>query len=316
MKDYDKIIVGKNQIDLNKSMHVALANVRIHEEDIESSYRNSPNTGRKRLTKLVGLLRDVANYRDENNKAVDLLLFPEASLPHSWESMIITWARKHNIGVICGFEHRIYDNYAYNEMMAALPYVKDDKVTICVPIKRIKHWYSPQEEFDLEQNHLKIPNQRSDNLQLIVWRGASISIYNCFELTDIRFRSILIGKVDLLIALEFNRDVNYFANIVESASRDIHCYVAQVNDSKFGDTRIVSPSKTEKMNPLRIKGGDNSTFLTVHLDFRKLRDHQRVKYGIQKDSEDFKPTPPQLNIEDVLERISLGKTIKKQYRSI
>ena len=99
------------------------------------------------------------------------------------------------------------------------------------------------------------------------------------------------GKVDCIVATESNRDVNYFSNVVEAAARDLHCYVIQVNDSRFGDSRIVSPSKTEKMNPLRIKGGENLTFLTMSLDLKALRDHQRKGYGLQKDSEDFKPTP-------------------------
>ncbi len=113
--------------------------------------------------------------------------------------------------------------------------------------------------------------------------------------------------MDFIVCSEFNKDVNYFSNIVESAARDLHCYVIQVNDSQFGDSRVVSPSKTERMNPLRIKGGENTTFLTMRLDLKSLREHQRKGYGLQKDSKDFKPTPPGLKVEDVKERIQLGE---------
>ena len=116
------------------------------------------------------------------------------------------------------------------------------------------------------------------------------------------------GKVDFIVGTEFNRDINYFSNIVESAARDLHCYVVQVNDSRYGDSRIVYPSKTEKMNPLQIKGGENLTFLTMKLDLKSLRVHQRKRYGLQKDSDEFKPTPPDFDVDDVFDRINLGKS--------
>ena len=61
------------------------------------------------------------------------------------------------------------------------------------------------------------------------------------------------------------------------------------------------------MNPLRIKGGDNLTFLTMELDIKSLRNHQKKGYGLQKDSKSFKPTPPSFKIKDIRNRIKLGK---------
>lgn len=78
------------------------------------------------------------------------------------------------------------------------------------------------------------------------------------------------------------------------------------NRKRGEDSRVVSPSKSEKMNPLRIKGGENLTFLTMKLNLKALRDHQRKGYGLQKDSEDFKPTPPGFNAADIKVRIQLG----------
>lgn len=138
---------------------------------------------------------------------------------------------------------------------------------------------------------------------LFRWRGASFAIYNCFELASIEDRALFKGKVDFIVASEFNRDINYFSSIVESAARDLHCYVVQVNDSRFGDSRVVSPSRSESMNPLRIKGGDNLTFLTTSLNFKALRAHQRKGYGLQKDSKEFKPTPPGFPLEELQIRI-------------
>ena len=157
----------------------------------------------------------------------------------------------------------------------------------------------------LTNEGFKVPTKK-DPYHLFRWRGASFAIYNCFELASIEDRTIFKGKVDFIVASEFNRDTTYFSNIVESAARDLHCYVVQVNDSKFGDSRVVSPSKSESMNPLRIKGGDNLTFLTMNLNLKALRTHQRKGYGLQKDSKDFKPTPPGFPMNELKARIALG----------
>ena len=307
MADYDEIILGQTTPDLHNRIQIALANVPVSYKQIEASYLGNPILTRVRLKPLANLLNEISRYRTQRGKKIDLLIFPEVSIPYAWEAMIVAWARKHYIGVICGLEHRVKRKRAFNEVLAALPYKAKNHHVVCAPIRRLKRIYSPDEIFELKNNYLKIPKKPRDAYQLFRWRGASFAIYNCYELTNIEDRGLFKGKVDFIVATEFNKDVNYFSNILEAAVRDLHCYIIQVNDSQFGDSRIVSPSKTEKMNPLRIKGGENLTFLTMSLNLKALRDHQQKGYGLQKDSQDFKPTPPGLNIEDVKNRINLGK---------
>ncbi|MCB1814040.1 MAG: hypothetical protein KDK04_20325 [Candidatus Competibacteraceae bacterium] len=307
MSKFDRINIGLNIPDLHSSIQIALANISVLERHIESSYLSKPVVSRSRLTPFTKLLNEISCYRTSSKKKIDLVIFPEVSIPHAWEQMLVKWARKHNIGVVCGLEHRIdRKGFAYNEVLAALPYKARNNHIACFPYKRLKRHYSPGEIFVLENERLKIPDLSRDEYQLFRWRGCSFAIYNCFELASIEDRCLFKGKVDFIIGTEFNRDVSYFSNIVESASRDLHCYVIQVNDSRYGDSRVVSPSKAEKMNPLRIKGGENLTFLTISLNLKALREHQRKLYGLQKDSANFKPTPPGLDIRDVQERIRLG----------
>jgi len=307
MPRFVRIDVGLDTPDLHESIQVALVNVPVLEEHIEASYLGHPIISRDRLKPFSQLLNEISCYRTTDNRKVDLVIFPEVSVPYAWESMLVRWARKHKIGVVCGLEHSIDGKgYAYNEVLAALPYKVGSHVA-CIPSKRLKRHYSPEEIFVLENESLNIPNLTRDQYQLFHWRGCSFAIYNCYELTSIEDRCLFKGKVDFIVGTEFNRDVNYFSNIVESAARDLHCYVIQVNDSRNGDSRVVSPSKTEKMNPLRIKGGENLTFLSMALNLKGLREHQRKLYGLQKDSEEFKPTPPGLDRNDVHKRIRLGK---------
>ena len=308
MPSYMQIDIGLDAPDLHGSIQVALANIPVLGKNIEASYLECPVVSGERLGPFSKLLNDISAYRTKKGRKVDLVIFPEVSVPHAWETMLVGWARKHMIGVVCGLEHRIgRGRMAYNEVLAALPYKAGNNHIACVPCKRLKRHYSPEEIFVLENEHLRIPNLNRDKYQLFRWRGCSFAVYNCYELTSIEDRCLFKGKVDFIVGTEFNRDVNYFSNIVGSAARDLHCFVVQVNDSRYGDSRVVSPSKTEKMNPLRIKGGENLTFLTMELDLQGLRNHQRKLYGLQKESDKFKPTPPGLNIHDVRARIKLGE---------
>lgn len=308
MLKYDEIKVGLTTPNLHDYIQIALANIPVDQTQVKASYRLNPDLTRKRFKPFANLLNDISRYRGRNDKKIDLLIFPEVSIPYDWQSMIVAWARKHDIGVICGLEHRVNrKKEALNEVLAALPYKAQNHHKACVPIRRLKRRYSPEESFVLENEKLLVPPENRESYQLIRWRGASFAVYNCYELASIEDRSIFKGKVDFIVATEFNKDVNYFSNIVESATRDLHCYVIQVNDSQFGDSRVVSPSISEKMNPLRIKGGENLTFLTMRLDLKGLRNHQRKGYGLQKDSKDFKPTPPGFEDVDVEARIQLGR---------
>ena len=306
MPKFDMVKIGLETPDLHKRIQVALANIPVWDGNIEDSYLGNPNISRKRLKPIANLLNDISKWRNAADEKIDLLVFPEVSIPYAWESMLVAWARKHRIGVVCGLEHRVKGGVAYNEVLAALPYRAGNHHWACMPVRRLKRLYSPDETFILTNEGLAVPTAK-DKYQLFQWRGASFAIYNCYELASIEDRSLFKGKVDFIVGTEFNRDVHYFSNIVESASRDIHCYVIQVNGSQFGDSRVVSPSKSVKMNPLRIKGGENLTFFTMNLDLKALRDHQRKGYGLQKESDAFKPTPPGFNQKDLLVRIGLGK---------
>lgn len=307
MPNYDEISIGFATPDLHQNIRIAIANIQVLSKQVEASYLGSPTVTRRRLRMLTSLLNDISRYRARDGGKIDLLIFPELSIPNALEATITAWARKHDIGVICGLEYRVNkQNIAFNEVLAALPYRAKNGHIACAPIRRLKRCYSPDERFVLENENLRVPRANRDAYKLFRWRGASFAIYNCYELASIEDRSLFKGKVDFIVGTEFNKDINYFSNIVESAARDLHCYVIQVNDSQFGDSRVVSPSKTEKMNPLRIKGGDNLTFLTMSLNLKALRDHQRGGYGLQKESVDFKPTPPGFKIEDLKVRIRLG----------
>lgn len=305
-----KISIGSRTPDLHAVLRVAVGHLTVDETNIEGSFMGAPNISLQRKKMLSELLNDVVKHGVRHpDQRPDLLVLPEVSVPHRWATFITRWAKNHQIGVICGLEHRIdSDLFAWNELLAALPFRGPKGSKECAPIQRLKKHYSPDEDFQLTNNNLKVPKFSSNSrYQLFQWRGASFAVYNCYELASLEDRCLFKGMVDFIVCSEFNKDVNYFSSIVESAARDLHCYVIQVNSAQFGDSRVVSPSKTEKLNPLRMKGGDNQTFLTMQLPLQLLRSHQLKQYGLQKDSQEYKPTPPDFDSKKVESRISLGR---------
>lgn len=311
MREYKIVKVGQSA-DLHKSICVAIANIRVEEKNVHDAFLEKPNTSKDRLFKLNRLLRAVVDYNLKNKKPCQLLVFPEVSIPTVWKNRLITFSRKHQIGVIFGLEHETRKGkLVLNRICCALPYRTKQKKRTCLPVLRLKRYYSPHETYLLEGYRFKVPEKRrraseAPPYHLFQWRGASFAVYNCYELANIQDRCIFKGKVDFIVCVEYNPDVNYFSNIVEAVSRDIHCYVVQVNDSYFGDSRIISPSKTDSMSVVKIKGGDNEAFVVATLDLKGLREFQRCEYTLQRESKNFKPTPPGLKKSDVMTRIKLG----------
>jgi hypothetical protein len=86
-------------------------------------------------------------------------------------------------------------------------------------------------------------------------------------------------EADMVVAVECNKDTHYFGSIVESLTRDLHCYFVQVNTSEYGDSRISQPTKREKQNILTVKGGINQTVLIGEVDFQSLRKFQIMNNG-------------------------------------
>ena len=164
----------------------------------------------------------------------------------------------------------------------------------------MKNIYAPKEEKILKENNKNIPQNKFDTYTLFNYKGVYFTAYYCYELADISARALFKSKIDILFACEWNSDVNYFANIVESCSRDLHCYFVQSNTSQYGDSRITMPVKTEKKDLIKIKGGDNIFIIIGEVDINSIRDFQKDPSSQKPDK--FKQTPPNFNIENVKKR--------------
>lgn len=269
----------------NKIFNIGIVNLKVNTADIEASYNplKKPNTSYKRQTTLFELINIGIN-----EPKCDLMIFPEVSIPFAWLPFMVKQSRRSNIGLIFGLEHIVHEPYALNLVATLLPFRNENGFHNVFISLRLKNHYSPSELHKLNILDLTRPPYKF-LYEKFSWRNTVFPVYNCYELTDIQHRSLFRSEIDLLIAVEYNQDINYFSNILEAATRDIHCYSAQANSSDYGDSRVISPKRTEEMNIIRLKGGENAVLVKTFLDINSLRSFQVRKFS--PGHNEFKPTP-------------------------
>lgn len=298
---YSNCISVPNSDRLRKNFSISIANIKIEDSNIFASIVGSPNTSESRSSQLIKIL----NHTEEVK--ADALILPEVSFPFKYLFQIADESRRKQRMIIVGLEHLEINNICFNFIATCLPFeingIKDVLIVL-----RLKNHYSPNEENLIIDSGKIVPKSNPATYNLFKWRDLCFSVYNCYELADINHRSIFKSKVDALFASEYNQDVNYFSNIVESITRDVHCYFIQANNSNFGDSRITAPVNTERKDILRLKGGENDVVLLGNIDIKELREFQATRLRGQ-DTRKFKNTPPNYIHEEAESR--LGRKINK-----
>lgn len=298
-KEKNLYIINRNNDENKEKLKIGIVSIKISLKDIESAYVTTPNLSYERLQGIF----DILNKSIEETHKVDLLVFPEVSIPYAWVHLMARFAKKNNIGIIFGVEHikikvseekTLISNYT----CIMLPFKTDGHTNLFINFESKKR-FAPDEKIDIESRGFSVNEDINKKPTLYKWRNSVFSTFNCYELTNISYRSTLVGKVDFVIAIEYNKDTNHFSNIIDSLSRDLHCYVVQVNTSDYGDSRIVQPSKTESKDLVKIKGGENIYLVVDTVDIKKLRNFQAKGHCLQKNDENFKLTPADFEISVV-----------------
>jgi hypothetical protein len=289
-KSFWQVRIPCERQNFDYKIRLAIANLTIDESDITNSVLGNSNLHYNRLSKLNTILNMAAKDRE----GVNLVLLPEAAVPIQWIDYLARFAQKHQVGIITGIEHFNVEKRAVaNFVCHILPFKADDHKNVCVTFRNKEH-YSPSEKQWLSDNRKK-PFGRMNTEAVYNWAGLHFATLNCFEVTDLKKRAQLVGLIDLLTVVENNRDTEYFSSIVESSARDIHCIVSQVNNSKYGDSRVCLPAISYKKDQLRIRGGKNETILIEELDVYGLRLHQMLgpsAVELHQNCEIYKPLPP------------------------
>lgn len=255
---------------------------------------------------------------DTIEQGAEMLVMPELTVPFGWLPFLVERAKQSNIAIVTGLEYCLdaKGQKIANYVVTILPF-RDRYVKSCFVKLREKNFYSPKEGLLLDAYRYQFNKENKVPVyDLFHWRKCYFSVFNCFELADITSRAKFKSKVDFIIAVEYNKDVHYFSDVVGSWARDIHCFIVQVNSSDYGDSKIIMPSKTEEKTLVHVKGGNNTVVLTSRLPITSLRDFQLASYGEQINDKRFKFTPPGFDHDCALKRhndeeVSLDKIKSK-----
>lgn len=294
IKENKKIPVISVGTTRQGNLRIAIANISLKISNFERLVKGRPNRSYERYKSLAHIVNSAIAEK------ADMLVLPEACVPIEWLPAMIQTCTKNNMALITGIEHIIYEERVYNYTAVTLPY-EESGYKCAVLSLHLKNHYAPHE---VELIHGYRLNEISGKgYELYHWKDCWFPVYCCFELASIEDRALFCAYADVLVAVEWNKDINYYSNILEALSRDLHCYCVQVNSSDYGDSRITMPSKTEMKDIIKTKGGNNATVLVGTIDYEKLRDFQFKEYNLQKMNKEFKPTPPLFNKEVVGEKI-------------
>lgn len=284
------------QVDNTKKekLRLAIANVRLNHDNFEKVVIDKPNRSYQRYKDLSKIINAAIDEK------ADMLIMPEAYVPFEWLATVARTCARNSLAIVTGIEHIKMGAQVFNLTAIILPY--EDILNRSALISfHLKTHYAPAEKQEI--NGYRLDEVKGEHYELYQWHDCYFPVYCCYELTSITERAIFQSYADFLVAIEWNKDVNYYSNILESLSRDIHCYCVQVNSSDYGDSRITKPSKTEEKDIMRTKGGRNNTILIDEIDIRKIREFQLKEYNLQAYDKSFKPTPPGFEPNIVLKKI-------------
>jgi hypothetical protein len=244
-------------------------------------------------------IEDVVNQAIKASPKPTHLLLPELSLPERWLDTVTGVLRESRISLIAGLDYHINESNIHSEAVLVLT---DDRLGFpaYVRIHQSKTYPAPAEDFLLRRDFGKhwTADLSKDPKPVYIHKGFAFGVLVCSELQNIENRFHFQGKVDCLMVLSWNRDLETFSALVESASLDVHAYIALVNNRRFGDSRVRAPEKENRRRDLcRLRGGENEHVVVVRLDPTKLREFQSRAERWPEDADPFKPVPEGFRID-------------------
>lgn len=287
--------VDSNLKSQKDRLKIAIGSVKLSMDDFLAVLDGKPNRSYERYEQFAKVFDEAVTQN------ADMLVLPENYLPFEWIPSVARLCANNHIALITGIEHIVVpqegsNGQVYNLTAVILPYECDDYMFAYVSYHN-KVAYAPIEIAEILGRRFTYKEGKA--YELFGWHNIWFPVYCCFELASIQDRALFQEYADMVVAVEWNKDVPYYINIIESLSRDLHCYCVQVNSSDFGDSRIVAPKDSVLKDLIKTKGGQNSCILVDIIDIKALRDFQMLAYPLQKKDGRFKPSPPGMNPDGI-----------------
>lgn len=268
-----------------REVYIALTNFKVTDEQFLGSINSNPDLSLERYEKI----NNVINAILRSNKKIGYVVFPECSLPKKWALDIANKLSINNISLICGIEYYKNDNNEFrNDCLISLTTNWPGYNTGFL-FMQPKCFPAHSEQSQLYKLGLSLYKPKSMKEMLPVYKHGEFhfGVLICSDLTNIANRLHFQGKVDALFVLAWNKDINTFNFLIESAAHDIHTHVIQVNNRAYGDSRVRVPAnKSHNRDLVRLKGGVEDYFVIAEIDYTSLRNFHNNDEGNY-----FKPKP-------------------------
>jgi len=189
------------------------------------------------VRRALSIIRTLLLEREESERALSLVVFPELSVPRSSIGALCRFARMTGCVVLAGLSLiKSKDRKSrINELAWIVPLeTKSGRVMVL----RQEKIFITKKEQEL------IPPVKSAEPP-VVWRimsdRARFAAINCYEFTHLPLRDLIRGRVELLVVSANNQDVTTFDNLVESTHYDIYGHVVLVNSQQHGGSAMRAP---------------------------------------------------------------------------
>ncbi len=291
-------IVQLNINDENENLNRVFALTSFQTE--ESSWvawvrDDNKEPDKERYSRLFRLINEILRC---HSKKINYVVFPELSIPRKVLTYIALKLKTKEISLIAGIEYEkrgvpkhlpsSIKGFVSNQLVYILNTRTRGSLEQLFVIQE-KIIPAIHEEKDLFSVGGKWMVPRNENKYLINHGGFFFSGLICNDLLNIENRHYLRGKIDALIVIEWNKDVETYDSLVQASSSDLHSFIIQVNNRKYGDTRLRGPYKEAyERDKVRVRGGELDYFVITTLEVNELREFQRNHRSPDKP---FKPVP-------------------------
>jgi hypothetical protein len=268
---------------------IAVSSLETRPESWVAAVTRAPDPDVERYARLNQLLNSVIAQPKHSR----YLILPELALPAHWFIRIARKLQARGISLITGIEYlHAGKSRVRSQVWAALSHGGLGFPSIMI-YRQDKQRPALNEDKELKRlaGLDLIPESpwEKEKPPIVQHGEFRFAMLVCSELTNISYRAALRGKVDAVFVPEWNKDTETFNSLVESAALDVHAYIIQCNNRRYGDSRIRAPFQDSwKRDVLRVKGGVTDYCVIGEIDVKALRQFQSSK---QSPGTPFKPVP-------------------------
>lgn len=301
------IKIPNNKIESNPI--VALTSFYTDEKSWVASVReDDEEPDETRFVRLFRLINEILICP----KDIDYVVFPELSIPRQLMLYLASKLKAKNISLIAGVEYAMsrrdrtqnIQGAASNQLIYVLN-TFNGYYSEQVAIVQEKVIPAHHEERDLFDAGGRVLVANSELKYIIQHNSFFFSGLICNELLNIDYRQPLRGEIDALFVVEWNKDIEMYDPLISSTSNDLHCFMVQVNNRKYGDTRLRGPYKDSyERDKVRVRGGELDYFVVATVEAKELREFQRNHRSPDKP---FKPIPTGFSLSESRRKVDFKK---------